>query len=57
MGATLQIGFFVIIVSTVAALITGKPDPVLWGLMFFIGLTALSYALLTSSKRVIKRRI
>ncbi len=57
MAPWFQVGFFVIIVSTTAALITGKPDPVLWGLLFFIGVTTLAYAGLGTSKKVIKRRM
>jgi energy-converting hydrogenase Eha subunit E len=52
MGATLQIGFVIIIVATLAALITGKSEPILWALILFLSMVTVSYVLIGLSKKL-----
>jgi hypothetical protein len=57
MGATLQIGFVIIIVATLAALITGKSEPILWALILFLSMVTVSYVLIGLSKKLVKRKL
>jgi|GEM_PF-3860695 len=54
MAAPIQIGYAVIIVATLSALITGRREPIFWGLLFFIAATVIAYAGIFTSKKVVK---
>jgi hypothetical protein len=55
--ASLTLGFVVIIVAVLAALITGRPEPVLWGLLFFLGAVTISFVLIKQSKKIVGRKL
>ncbi|MFH0961891.1 MAG: hypothetical protein V1820_04370 [archaeon] len=57
MAVSLQIGYVVIIVAVLAALITGKREPIFWALLFFIGATAIAYAGIFTAKKVTKAQL
>lgn len=46
--------YAVIIVSLAAALITGKREPIFWGVLFFVGMTAIGYAGIFTAKKATK---
>lgn len=54
MGAPIQIGYAVIIVATLSALITGRREPIFWALLFFIAVIVIAYAGIFTSKKVTK---